>query len=126
VKECSSPKRSKRADPPAVIKRALVEAIDFGLLAPGEIVRETIYERIESRYRVRREEIPEKLETFHNALQELIGTGAKVIRQLIAKNLYNRLGLNFTEHDNWTLLDYVNHAKGQVMNDCAEMPLLHI
>jgi len=126
VKESSSAKRPRSAEPAAVIQRALVEAIDFGLLAPGEIVRETIYERIESRYRVRREEIPEKLETFHNALQELIGTGAKVMWQLIAKNLYNRLGLNFTEHKDWTLLDYVNHAKGQVMNDCGEMPLLHI
>jgi len=126
VKECSSPNGSKRPDPAVAIQRALLDAIDFGLLALGEIVRKAIYERIESRYRVRREEIPEKLETFHNALQELMGTGAKVVRKLIAKNLYNRLGLNFTEHEDWTLLDYVNHAEGQVMNQCAKITLLHI
>jgi hypothetical protein len=44
-------------------------------------------------------------------LQDLIGGGAKVMEKLIAKNLYRRLGLNFTEHENWTLVDYVNHAK---------------
>ena len=96
---------------PSRQREALLEAVDQGLLVPGEIVRAAIYERIERSYQIRREEIPEKLETFHNALQELMSTGAKVIEKLIAKNLYQRLGLNFTEHVNWTLADYVNHVK---------------
>ena len=33
------------------------------------------------------------------------------MEKLIAKNLYRRLELNFTQHDGWTLVDYVNHAK---------------
>jgi hypothetical protein len=45
------------------------------------------------------------------ALEDLLGKGAKVMEKLIAKNLYNHLGLNFTQHDGWTLVDYVNHAK---------------
>ena len=94
-----------------IIKRALLDAIDFGLLAPGEIVRATIYERIERSYQVRREEIPDNLDTFHKALQELLGKSAEVVRRLIAKNLYNRLDLKFTKHENWTLADYVRYAK---------------
>jgi hypothetical protein len=94
-----------------IIKRALLDAIDFALLAPGEIVRAAIYERIERSYQVRREEIPDNLDTFHKALQELLGKSAEVIRRLIVKNLYSRLDLKFTEHENWTLVDYVRCAK---------------
>jgi hypothetical protein len=89
----------------------LVQAVDEALLVPGEIVRTAIYERIERSYHVRREEIPEKLETFHRALQELLGAGGKVMEKLIVRNLYRRLKLNFTPHPEWTLIEYVDHAK---------------
>ena len=89
----------------------LVLAFDEALLVPGEIVRTAIYGRIERSYQIRREEIPEKLETFHQALQDLLGAGGKVMEKLIAKSLYRRLKLSFAQHDGWTLVDYVNHAK---------------
>ncbi len=111
MNECFASATSKPAPTAVIIKRALLDAVDYGLLAPGEIVRATIYERIEGSYQVRREEIPERLDTFHKALQELLGKGAEVVRRLIAKNLYSRLDLKFTEHENWTLVDYVRYAK---------------
>jgi len=96
-----------RVDP----KKALIEATDHALLALGEIVRQTIYERMETAHQVGRDEIPEKLETFHKALQGMLGAGAKVIEKLIAKNLYSQLDLNFTERVNWTIVEYFDHAK---------------
>jgi hypothetical protein len=98
----------------------LVLAFDEALLVPGEIVRTAIYGRIERSYQIRREEIPEKLETFHQALQDLLGAGGKVMEKLIAKSLYRRLKLSFTEHDGWTLVDYVNHAKRSEANGSRE------
>ena len=97
---------------PTEVSRVLLEAVDEGLLVPGEIVRAAIYERLERSYQIKRGEIPEKLETFHRALQDLLGGGGKVMEMLIVRNLYRRLGLSFEEHDGWTLVDYVNHAKG--------------
>lgn len=99
------------------LEETLLQAVDEALLVPREIVRTAIYERIERSYQVKREEIPEKLETFHKALERLLGSGAKVMEKLIAKNLYTRLGLKFIEHANWTLVDYVNHAKRSLVND---------
>ena len=81
------------------------------MLALGEVVRETIYQRIERTHQVRREEIPEKLGTFHKALQEVLGAPAKVIERLIAKNFYDRLGLDFTGHNDWTIVEYFDHIK---------------
>jgi len=108
----------------AELNDALLQAVDDGLLVPGEIVRAAIYERIERSYQVTREQIPEKLPTFHKALQELLGASAKVLEKMIVKNLYSRVGLSFTERQNWTLVDYVNHAKelatgGQVYGSCS-------
>jgi hypothetical protein len=96
---------------PASLEKILLEAVDEGLLVPGEIVRTAIYERLERSYQVKRGEIPEKLETFQLALEDLLCKSAKVMERLIARSLYRRLKLNFTQHDGWTLVDYVNHAK---------------
>ena len=93
------------------IRRNLVQAVDYGLLALGETVRETIYHRMQATRGVGREEIPEKLQSFHEALREMLGTGAKVIEKLIAKNFYRRLGVSFTENKSWTLVDYVTNTR---------------
>jgi hypothetical protein len=95
----------------AVFRDVLLQAIDDALLVPGEIVRAAIYDRVERSYQIRREEIPEKLELFQKALRDLLAAGGEVLERLIAKSLYRRLDLNFNQHENWTLLDYVDEAK---------------
>jgi hypothetical protein len=107
------PDKASPMTQPAQLREALLQAVDDGLLVPGEIVRAAIYERLEKSYHIRREEIPEKLETFHRALQDLLGKSANVMEKLIAKNFYICLGLGFAAHDDRTLVDYVNHARGQ-------------
>jgi nitrate reductase assembly molybdenum cofactor insertion protein NarJ len=72
-------------------------------------MRDALYQYIHSKYQLKREEIPDHLETFHQALQNL-DAGAKIMEKLIAKNLYTRLGLNFTERADWTLINYVNNV----------------
>ncbi len=96
---------------PADFREALLEAVDYGLTVLGEIVRQGIYERIENDHGLRRAEIPERLEAFHKALVDVFGVSTKTVEKLIAKNLYQRLGLNFTPHPEWTLIEYVDHAK---------------
>ena len=55
--------------------------------------------------------IPDRLEAFHKALDGMFGVGAEAIEKVIARNLYSRIGLNFEEHEKWTLADYVNYAE---------------
>ena len=88
----------------------LIQAVDYGLAVPVEPAR-AICERIERNYPLARDEAPDKLETFHKALQVILGASAKVIERLIAKNFYERLGLDFTGHNDWTIVEYVRHAK---------------
>ena len=96
---------------PAEFREALLESVDYGLMVLGEIVRQTIYERIEKDHELKRTEIPERLEAFHKALESVLGVSAKTVERLIARNLYQRLGLNFTPRPEWTLVEYVDHAK---------------
>ena len=37
--------------------------------------------------------------------------GAKVMERLIARNSHSGLGVDFSEHENSTLAEYVNHPK---------------
>jgi len=96
---------------PAEFRDIHLEAVDYGLIVLGEIVRQAIYERIEKDHGLKRTEIPERLEAFHKALESTLGMSAKTVERLTAKNLYQRLGLNFTPRPEWTLIEYVDHAK---------------
>ncbi len=96
---------------PAQFRDTFLEAVDDGLIILGEIVRQAIYELIEKDYGLKRTEIPERLEAFQKALRNMLGMSAKTVERLIAKNLYQRLGLNFTPRPEWTLGDYISHMK---------------
>jgi KaiC/GvpD/RAD55 family RecA-like ATPase len=93
------------------VEDALLQAVDSGLLALGEIVRDTLYDRFDKKYQLKREEIPERLGTFHDALQVMLGAGARVIETQIAKNLVSRLDIDFTENVDWTIVNYFDLAK---------------
>jgi archaellum biogenesis ATPase FlaH len=93
------------------IDDTLLHAIDNGLLALGTIVRDTIYDRFDRKYQLKREEIPEKLDIFGKALQGMLGAGAKVIETQIAKSFYCSLDIEFTDNVNWTIVDYFDSAK---------------
>ena len=90
---------------------AVLGAVDDGLLAYGEPVRYALYYSVEAKHHVRREQIPDRIEEFHKAIGEVCGYGGRVTERLIAKSLYSRLGLDFVEHKEWSLVEYVRHAK---------------
>lgn len=87
------------------------KAVDEGLLVLGASVKDSIYYHVEKNRQVKREEIPGRIATFHDALEGLLGAGAKVVEKLIAKHLYSRLRLTFEEREDWTLVDYIRYAQ---------------
>jgi hypothetical protein len=74
-------------------------------------VRDTLYDRFDKKYQLKREEIPERLGTFHDALQVMLGAGARVIETQIAKSLVSRLDMDFTENADWTIVNHFDLAK---------------
>jgi len=91
-------------------RKALLEAVNDCLLVIGESLGEALLYHIEKNFGIRRQDIPERLEAFHEAMKLLLDEGATVIDILVTKRLYDRLGLNYERHENWTIVDYVNYA----------------
>jgi len=92
------------------LNEIILDAVDLGLLDLGEGTRHTIYYHIGRIQRLKREEIPHKLEEFHEALLKLLGEGTRAVERLIVRNLYEMIGREYTENSGWTLLDYVREV----------------
>jgi len=70
----------------------LLDAIDEGLSGLGEAGKASIYIHLEGIFNIRKQEIPNKLDGFSNALQRIFGLGARQLEILIVKNLYEKVG----------------------------------
>jgi len=90
-------------------KKLLLQTIDENL---KQIFQETathiIYQFLENNYSLKREEIPEKLETFMEGLQEFFRSGAHMIEQLILKELHSNLGLKYKSRKGCRFVDYID------------------
>jgi len=100
-------------------KRVLIEAVDNGLLAFGDSPRSAIYFHLERSLKLRREEIPEKVERFLEGLENIFGPGSRVVEKVIVRDLYSRLGLEFEEKRNFEFQDYVRQALKQLKRDMS-------
>ena len=69
----------------------LLDAIDEGLAGLGEAGKASIYIHLEELFNIRKQEIPNKLDGFSNALHRIFGLGARQLEILIMKNLHERV-----------------------------------
>ena len=75
-------------------------------------VAETLFEHLEKVYSVKKDELPSRLETLLLALEKNFGSSSsQVIGKAIAKRLYSRLGIEFFDVPQRTLVGYVENAK---------------
>ena len=84
----------------------LLDAIDEGLSGLGAAGKASIYIHLEGLFNIRKQEIPNKLDGFSNALQRIFGLGAQHLEILIMKNLYEKVGsLRKLDDPNWLAQD---------------------
>ena len=70
-----------------------------------------IYDYLENKCHLKREEITEKTEVFSAGLERLLSSGAPVIEKLILENLYRKLELKFEEKKGYEFSDYIKESK---------------
>ena len=70
-----------------------------------------IYNFLENKSHVKREDVPGKTEAFSAGLRELLGSGAPVIEKSILKNLYHQLGLTFLQKRGYGFSDYIKELR---------------
>ena len=79
---------------PDKYEELLNEAVDKALKRVfGSTATNVIYTHLESNYSIRKNEIAEKLESFSQAMQEYLNSGAAVVEKEILESFYSGLGL---------------------------------
>jgi len=97
--------------PPINLRKILLEAIEEGLSSLGDSPKQAIFFHLEASFEINRDNIPTNLTEFSKALEKIFGPGAFYLEKLIAKRLYEKLGLEFKDVENWDFLESVNNAK---------------
>lgn len=115
-KECSNLKAKK-----AVIRmgeeeknfnKIIINVIDEELKKIfGETATFVIYGYFEDKLSLKRQEIPEKIESFDQGLEKFFGSGAYVLEKTILTNLYSSFGFPYKEKKSYTFVDYITELK---------------
>ena len=71
--------------------RILLEAIDEAFLTLGENARTAIYCHLESKFAISRQDIPDRIGDFSDALEQIFGLAAPQLEILIMKFLNRRV-----------------------------------
>ena len=95
-------------------EEVLLEAIDDGFSLLGESGKLAIYFYLEDNYNISKQDIPDRIEYFAEALEAIFGYGAKLLEINIMKNLFRKMGyvpLKLQFHEDLDLSMYVEAAR---------------
>lgn len=76
--------------------RLLREVVDEVFSMLGEPAKQVIYKHLEKKFKISREEIPNKIWMFSDAVEKIFGTGSRLIEINIMRRLYEKIDDNFT------------------------------
>jgi hypothetical protein len=71
--------------------KLLLEAIDETLSCLGESSKTVTYRRLENTFKIKKKEIPNKIDDFSRGLESLFGLGAKILKIMFMKSLCNKV-----------------------------------
>lgn len=92
----------------------LLEAIDEGLSIIGESAKKVVYTYLEKTFKMNRQEIPHRIDDYITSIEDIFGTGAKIIQIQTMKKLYKKVGYQIKqrpEQKNFTFRDYISIVK---------------
>ncbi|MDH5451567.1 MAG: hypothetical protein OEX77_11870 [Candidatus Bathyarchaeota archaeon] len=95
-------------------KKLLLEAVDAALSLLGDSSKQAIYFYLEQNFTLKKQDIPNKIEEFTRAIEEIFGHGAKILEIEIIKHLYVKVGSDFEyfpEKDDLLFVEYIDAAR---------------
>jgi|RifCSP19_3_1023858.scaffolds.fasta_scaffold157030_1 hypothetical protein len=72
-------------------KAAVIEAVDESFASCSKLNKQAIYFHLENAFKIKKEEIPNQIEDFADAIEHMFGVGAKLIEIRIIEALHNRI-----------------------------------
>jgi len=94
-------------------KKLLLEAVDEGLSSLGDSAKQAIYVYLEKNFKIKKQDIPNKINEFTNAIEKIFGDGAKFLEIQTMRHLYEKVGHDFEyfpEKDDLLFTEYVEAA----------------
>ena len=93
--------------------RLLLEAVDDAFSALGDSAKQSIYFHLETKFRIAKNEIPDRLEDFEDGLERIFGPGSRFLEILIMKKIYEKINrpLDWDESKELVFIDYMMAAK---------------
>jgi hypothetical protein len=70
---------------------AIVETVDGSLSSLCNLDKEAVYSCLENAFKIKKQEIPCKIEGFADAIEQMFGVGAKLIEIRIMEALHKRI-----------------------------------
>jgi hypothetical protein len=97
--------------------RFVLESIDETIYALlGKEPHTTYFSILESDFNLEREEIPEKLDEFDEALAAVLGGSRGVVVRAIARRLHAKVGIPYQERSEYGLNEYVRDCRQQYLD----------
>jgi len=91
-------------------EQSLTDAVENVFSSLGESCKQTIYFHLENHYNIDRKKIATKIEDFADALEEMLGSGAKLIEIEIMKALFSK-AQTFKYSPKQETLSFTNYLK---------------
>ncbi len=95
------------------MEATLLSAVDESLSSFGDSFKQVIYFQLANTYHIKKHEIPNKINEFADAIEEIFGIGAKLIEMKIIKALYEKVG-EFTyiaEKEDLIFTEYIENLR---------------
>ncbi len=84
----------------------LLGAIDDAFSMLGEKIKETLYFHLECDFLISKQDIPDRVQDFSDALERILGVGAQHLELLIMKTLHDKVQASYRwEGPNWLIPD---------------------
>jgi hypothetical protein len=113
----STPIKSNRPEESKLAKEAFgklfLETVDDALDSLGDSAKQAIYFHLENKFKIERNQIPQRVEDFADGLRKIFGIGAQFLEILIMKKLYERIGqpLEWDKSEELIFTEYVAAAR---------------
>ena len=95
------------------MKATLLSAVDESLSSFGDSFKQVIYFQLANTYHIKKHEIPNKINEFADAIEEIFGIGAKLIEMKIIKALYEKVeGFTYiAEKEDLIFTEYIENLR---------------
>jgi hypothetical protein len=110
--------------PDRVFQKLFMESVDDAFSSLGDSARQAIYFHLETKFKISRKDIPNRLDEFENGLEKIFGAGTRYLEILIMRKLYENMEpkkkvVKWDESKEFRFSDYVR-AAASTFSKCSK------